>query len=316
MYYPYVRGKQFELLMLREMAPKIAEWGFTPVIEPVKKNFSVLKRALDELCENNCNFVLIANPYVGEFQKNDASSLVQQIIEGHIGDYANFSVGIHLSSENTFDQASQILDQFDRPISIIHNGFSEGQKLSELIAEKSLKIQEHIFIEKQNSRLYRKHFGSHKRVLIEDGFINRKNREHPASEPFSELYLTYDELGCQGFGDFLMVGSEFSEGGGPAYAIAIHLTYVDPEADNSIAIKHYVSKDVDTPKNPGGKCLQALQKLYDDVTSDDSLVYKSNAVNEYLQFYEEQHFPGLGYMKKLSMQHHLELMAHVLNKEA
>ena len=36
MYYPFVRGKQFELVMLREMAPRIAKWRFVPIIEPVK----------------------------------------------------------------------------------------------------------------------------------------------------------------------------------------------------------------------------------------------------------------------------------------
>jgi hypothetical protein len=315
MYYPYVRGKQFELLMLREMAPQIAEWRFTPVIEPVKKNFPVFKRALDELCDNNCNFVLVANPFVGDM-RHDSSSLIDEIIDNHLAEYENFSIGIHLSSENTLDHANQLLDRFNRPVSIIHNGFSEGKKLSELIVEKGSDIQEHIFIEKQNSRLYRNHFAQSKRVLVEDGFINRKNREYPESELFSELYLTYEDLGCQGFGDFLMVGSEFNDGGGPAYAIAIHLTYVDPDADDAIAIKHYVSDEVDTPKNPGGKYLQALKKLYNDVTAHGSLIFRSNAVNEYLQFYEDRHFPGLGYTKKLSMQHHLELMAHVLIDEA
>ena len=66
MYYPFIRGKQFELVMLREMAPRIAEWSFVPIIEPVKGNFPALKRAIDKLIENECRFILIANPSVGE----------------------------------------------------------------------------------------------------------------------------------------------------------------------------------------------------------------------------------------------------------
>ena len=42
-YYPFIRGKQFELLMLREMAPSIAQWGFVPIIEPVKREFTGLE---------------------------------------------------------------------------------------------------------------------------------------------------------------------------------------------------------------------------------------------------------------------------------
>ena len=317
MYYPYVRGKQFELQMLREMAPQLHYWNFTPVIEPVKKNLPVLKRTLDALIDNNCQFVVLANPNVGDM-KDDGEDLANEIINGHLANYDHYSVGLNLTAKNTITDADQLFAKFSqKPLSIIHNGFSEGKNLAELIASRQLSIQEHIFVEKQNSILYRKNFSSNKRVIIENGFINRKNREYPKSEPFSELYLTFkSELGCDGFGDFLIVGSDFTESGGPAHAIAIHLTYIDPESDNAIGIKHYVSDDVDTPQNPGGKYLQALKKLYDDVTSPTSFIYQSEAVKEYLQFYSDKHFPGLGYTKKLSMQHHIELMAHALTAGA
>lgn len=313
MYYPYVRGKQFELLMLREMAPAIAEWGFTPIIEPVKRNDSALKRALDELIKNDCKFILLANPTVGEFKK-DNSDLVDKIIKEELADYENFSVGIHLSADDSLESIRNNLDNFDYPFSLIHNGFSEGKALSLLLADAAVTIQNHVFIEQNNSTLYRKHFNGNK-VLVEDGFQSRKNREYPHSEPFSELYLTYREYGCAGFGDFLVVGNEYSEGGGPAYAIAIHLTYVDPAADDAIAVKHYVSDEMDSPNNPGGKYLEALHKLHSDVVSQESLIFRSNAVKEFVSLYEAKHFPGLGYTKKLSMQHHVELMAQVLNNE-
>ncbi len=35
MYHPYFRGKQFELITIREMAALLAEKNFVPVIEPV-----------------------------------------------------------------------------------------------------------------------------------------------------------------------------------------------------------------------------------------------------------------------------------------
>ena len=62
MYYPYLRGKQFELVMIREQAANIAKWGFVPIIEPVRENFPALKRALTALVDNNCQFILIVNP--------------------------------------------------------------------------------------------------------------------------------------------------------------------------------------------------------------------------------------------------------------
>lgn len=314
MYYPFVRGKQFELVMLREMAPKIAEWKFVPIIEPVKGNFPALKRALDKLIENKCRFILIANPQVGEL-KDDSSALVEEIVAEHLGEYDQYAVGLHLKAEDSLAVAKKFFETHELPIAVIHNGFSDGKGLVSLMETEEPTISEHVFVIPHSTSLYRKHFKGCKRVLVEDGFISRNNKDYPPSEPFSELYLTYGELGCDAFGDFLIVGSDYREGGGPAYAITIHLTYSDPKADDAIAIKHYKSVQVDTPKDPAGKFFEALSKLVIDVTNHGSPIYHSSAVEEYLQLFEKQHFPGLGYVKKLSMQHHIELMAHLLGKE-
>lgn len=314
MYYPFIRGKQFELVMLREMAPKIAAWGFVPIIEPVKGNFPALKRALDKLVENKCRFILIANPSVGEL-KADSSSLWDEIFDDHLKGYNNYSAGLSLTANHSLETARDFFEAHSVPIAVIHGGFSDGKDLATVIAEVNPNITEHVFIGHDNI-LYRKHFSGITRVLVQDGFKSRSNREYPLSEPFSELYLTYMDRGCQGFGDFLIVGGDYKEGGGPAWAVAIHLTYTDPSADNAVAIKHYVSTQVDSVGDPAGKFFEALQKLVNDVNSNQNLIYNSTAVKEYFELYEKKHFPGLGYVKKLSMQHHIELMAHLLIEEA
>ncbi len=314
MYYPFVRGKQFELMMLREKAIQIATWGFIPVIEPVKGNFPALNRALDELVKSKCRFILVSNPGVGEL-KEDNSSLWSEIIDGVLHDYDNFSVGLSLTAEDKLESASDFFNNHkDKRTAVIHNGFSEGVKLSALIAEIKPNLTEHIFVGTERT-LYQRHFKGILRVLIQDGFESQTaNKHYPPTEPFSDIYLTYQERGFDAFGDYLMVGSGFKDGGGPAYAIAIHLTFANPDAENAIAINHYLSDQVDTPKDPAGKFLEALSKLVNDVERKDSPIFQSDAVKEYLQLYKDQHFPGLGYVKKLSMQHHIELMAHLLGK--
>jgi hypothetical protein len=315
MYYPFIRGKQFELVMLRDMAPRIASWGFVPIIEPVKGNFPALKRALDKLIENNCRFILIANPSVGEL-KEDNSSLWEEIFDGPLQGYTHCSAGLCLTANESLETAEDFFEDHDVPIAVIHNGFSDGKGLAAVISEANPNITEHVFVGQHSSTLYRKHFKGVTRVLIEDGFISRNNKDYPSSEPFSELYLTYEEMGCDAFGDFLIVGGDYKDGGGPARAVAIHLTYADPGADNVVAIKHYVSDQVDTIEDPAGKFAEALRKLVEDVSKKKSPIFRSTAVEDYIQLYNVKHFPGLGYVKKLSMQHHIELMAHLLIEEA
>lgn len=47
-----------------------------------------------------------------------------------------------------------------------------------------------------------------------------------------------------GFGDFLIVGDEFSESGGPAYAVAIHLTYINTKHEDEMYIYHLFRQHV------------------------------------------------------------------------
>ena len=65
MYYPYVRGKQFELILLRDNAKLLAENNIHPIIEPVKKDFRALIRAITKMEEHKVNYTVIVNPQVG-----------------------------------------------------------------------------------------------------------------------------------------------------------------------------------------------------------------------------------------------------------
>jgi hypothetical protein len=112
-----------------------------------------------------------------------------------------------------------------------------------------------------------------------------------------------------GFGDFLIVGDDYSESGGPAYAIAIHLTFIDPDQDDAMRIYHFISNRQDTPQDPAGKFAEALDKMIATLNQPGSRVLETTAVKEFRELHKRGHFPGLGYIKKLSMNHHIETLA-------
>jgi hypothetical protein len=112
-----------------------------------------------------------------------------------------------------------------------------------------------------------------------------------------------------GFGDFLIVGDEYSEEGGPAYAVAIHLTFIDPDRDDAMYIYHFKSQRQDTPQDPAGKFAEALERMMRVLDKPNSKVLETGAVKEFRALYKQKHFPGLGYVKKLSMNHHIETLA-------
>ncbi|MEA3544439.1 MAG: sce7725 family protein [Thermodesulfobacteriota bacterium] len=306
MYYPYFRGKQYELITIRENAKLMSQANIIPIIEPVKRSLSGLRRALEALVAQKAQFVLVMNPVHGEINEG-AEELQSEIVDDLLADYG-CSLGYIVHSKTSIDSIKAFCQRQDKAISIIHYGYPRGSELAEEVSS-IVRVNGHIFIDKHCSRLYRRHFSNNFRVLVNDGFVKRTNREHPVVEHFSDLHITYQDEGVDGFGDFLIVGDDFAEGGGPAYAIAIHLTYVDRNEDNDMFVKHYISDRTTSPTDPGGKFLEALQKLVDDVEDPNSMILRSEAVDEFLELHNRRHFPGLGYVKKLSMQHHIELLA-------
>jgi hypothetical protein len=115
-----------------------------------------------------------------------------------------------------------------------------------------------------------------------------------------------------GFGDFLIVGDDYTEGGGPAYAVAIHLTFINPEKDEVMYIYHFVSDTKDTPTDPAGKFAQALNKLIAKLDTGASHLVETSSIVEFRKLHHEGHFPGLGQVKKLSLIHHIKTLADYL----
>ncbi len=313
-YFPYLRGKQFELILLRENAELLAENSVVPIIEPVKSNFNALIRTVNTLEDNGVKYIIIINPQAGQ-SPVDSDDILNDLIKGEFYGFKNISIGYILHPKTRKARLTKLLKQYrDRSFTLIHYGFGEGKALSEAIS-KFRNIVHHIFIDGHSGKLYQKFFKNNNsaRVLVRDGFKQqKKNADYPPSEHFSDLHITYEDEGMDGFGDFLMVGDDYSETGGPAYAVAIHLTYL--AADDDMNIYHFISDQTDSPVDPGGKFLEALEKLIIKLNRDNSLLLKTDACKEYQNLYDKQHFPGLGYVKKLSMQHHIELIADYQSK--
>ena len=53
MYYPYFRGKQYDLITICENAELLAKANFVPLIEPVKEMLNGLIRAIDAVLAAN-----------------------------------------------------------------------------------------------------------------------------------------------------------------------------------------------------------------------------------------------------------------------
>lgn len=309
MYYPYFRGKQYELILLRDRATFLRDQAIRPIVEPVRSNLSSLSRAIGSLNEANTDFVLVTNPHVGELQ----SRVPRRDLEELLGNSPNGSLGIIVDRLVSVEEVVSWLSR--RPNSqhsIIHGGSSNGRELAQATSALT-NVREHVFLENPTGKLYQRNFREAKalRVLVRDAFKTRKNADYDESEHFSDLHVMYEDEGMDGFGDYLIVGEEYSDTGGPAYAVAIHITYIDPATDDMF-IYHFKSRQNSSPSNPAGKFMEALELLVSKLNDPDANIFDSGGCQQFVSLYNKQHFPGLGKVKQICMEHHLELIADFL----
>ncbi|HMD71368.1 MAG TPA: sce7725 family protein [Bryobacteraceae bacterium] len=308
MYHPYFRGKQYELITVREMAPLLAKVDFCPIIEPVRSDLGGLRKALDAVAKANGHATVIVNPQCGDLSDSDAA-VSDLLKEGLLG-RPSISAGILLAPGVTADDAfSRYGAHAQHSPEFIHAGFTEAKALAEKLGRPTAS-QRHVFIDGLCGKLYQKRFQGTYRVLLRDGFKKQnRNADYPPVEHFSDLHATFKDEGMDGFGDFLIVGDEYNESGGPAYSVAIHLTFIDKDQDDSMQVYHFRSDGQDTPTDPAGKFSEALSSMVHTLNLPNSKVLETDAVKEFRELHDRGHFPGLGYIKKLSMDHHIQTLA-------
>lgn len=307
MYFPYLRGRQFELIALRELVEKgVLSSRITPIIEPVKLS-STLVKTIEAYGENSKQLAIITNPKVGSFSsdaKEEKNQKLKESLSASLKENNNILYMYLLKASSKpekfiakhADNMGTICNDKDA-IPVYETNFSETDVKFNLIPDES-----------GFRRKVRKN-----RVLLADKF-NKQERNNDYieidDEPFSEDHLYYSEDGYVGFADYSVVGEEYNETGFAPYAVAIHIVYFD--TDESLRVKHFVSDSNDDISDPAGKFQEALSKL---VEWNAEKKLDTVAMKEFEDMYRREAYPGLGTVKKLSIMHHLELTGRYLDKE-
>jgi hypothetical protein len=308
MYFPYLRGRQFELIAIRELIEQslIGE-SIIPVIEPVKLSSALLK-TMSVFQKNDRRLGLVRNPRVGSFKKdladkkneknkdkfyqllNTPNILTFLFVDANIA--ANYSSlesgGIKRLDVATICASPDAISHFE-------SFFTSGYPRFNFIPDESV---------------YRRRLPRQK-ILFEDRFPKKSRNVDYADledEPFSSDHIYYSQDGYIGFSDFSVIGDDYSETGFAPYAVAIHIVYFD--AEKNLRIRHFVSETNDDITDPAGKFSEALEKL---VEWNRTQRLDTFGIRTFEEMYRSHTYPGLGTVKKLSIMHHLELMNRYLD---
>ncbi|WP_257670494.1 sce7725 family protein [Parapedobacter tibetensis] len=311
MYFPYLRGKQFELIALRELSGILNPDKVIPIIEPLKRNTKGVETAISALAKKGIRVQLIVNPQYGDLvaRSNEVISLIEHLTAaGATNVIPTFLVN---TNKDQLLVANTISEQgYDQTgYSLIHlNQIGATDELS--VLAKTTNCLYNMIQINQLFALQRK-YRPLPLAFLNDPFTKRqKNADYldPDDEIFSSDYLYYREEGYVAFGDYLTIGEDFVDGGMLPRAVAIHLTYKD-EGGDDIRIHHFVSDTNDDYNDPAGKFYEALTKL---IVFVDAAHIDSVAVRQFQDYYDRQAFPGLGVIKKLSIMHHIELVQSLI----
>lgn len=314
MYFPFLRGKQNELLALRECSDKLTtSKKIIPIIEPVTKGSNPLFSCLKCLNDKNINHIVVYNSFNGHFSKkpSEMKKLASEILKKSPSTEFAYIV----TNNTTTTEIHEFLKEIqNRKFSFIHLATYENPSL--LISFSALdNFRYHIFTESAVSRKYKKQFSSFNCVAIKNNFREvKKNAEYsdPDHEFYTDDHLNFSDDGLFGFGDYTILPEKFKEGGFQPYTAALHLTHEERD-DNEIWVKHFLSEVYDYPTSDQAKLIhEALPDLVAFVEKNKPYFDFSTAVSEYIKIHNEGRVTNLGLTKKLSIKHHLELMVEVL----
>jgi hypothetical protein len=308
-YFPFLRGKLNELMVLRELAEEIAESNqIIPIIEPVRNNANT-RISLDRFIQAAMPFLFVCNPLYGDF-KDTHQALYDELINPQLGEYDNWIPAFQLFSSTTATALRQFADRYaEREIAIVYQGFPASQETLDVLANEQVahRIVHHVFVGNAVPAEHIRRVDEQKRVMVSDRFREQeRNADYPPREFFTDMNTRRgNQLGLD-FGDFSIVGDSYSDGGGPAWAVCVHHIHYHEGDSGPLDISHFISDRTDTTADPAGKTIEAVRHLVEAL--NELLPNDTDACDEYREMAQSEEWRGLGFLKRLAIQHHLELM--------
>lgn len=306
MYFPFLRSKQNELFAISELTQLIQDnKKVIPIIEPVNLN-STTSRLLPEINSFGTPFVLIINPQSGDLV-NRGIEVFRPLLEA-IENKQLVTLAYFIAETTTIQEIQQVMAAFDDfSFAFIH---TTNSYIRDYLIQTTDRVNYHVFIDGKVSTTYLNAFNDRNRVLIRDHFNRQsRNADYEKDEYYSDSFSTFSP-NYYGFGDYQTVGAG-TGGGGPAHAVALHLTYLKEPNGQELSVRHFVSDDTEGSSNVQGKYFQALKKLVaflDDYTHTPETI----GAREFRVNLADEQFHQLGFPKKLSMKHHIELMTQLI----
>lgn len=305
MYFPILRGKQFELSLLSDSHLLFQQASpVYPIVEPIRTLLSS-ETKWRQFRDRNIRFGLIVNPSVGELLGRELYPQIGAVAALSEGEHVQFFYRV--SANTTATQIRTFREWHGRRGGGIFVA-SEPADRDALAELKRVSAQLYYLVRVERiSEATLNALRGGRCVAISDPFVPRaRNADFPDQEFFTDRHRTFSENNYVGFGDYSIVGDRFRDGGGAAHAVAIHHLMFDGAHRRRLIVRHFLSDDQEGTENRSGKEVQAMSNLVNAVRGIEHSDTPTCA--EYARYVAQDKARGLGYLKKMQMRHHVELM--------
>lgn len=312
MYLPIFRGRQYELLALEEEVQQNlfcctseGNQRIIPIVEPVNLT-TRLTKTVESFIQQNSQIGIIFNPKreLVSFGQDELFTFISAIENYH--DYVIPVLYMDHSQNETFLKLAEL-------------GYGKEDCIALCLEQPQISMLQEFcgnipgsfkFIlvgeSREFTRAIPREFGS--KIICVDRFNKRARNSDYADnleEFFSSDHRYYKDDGFDGYSDYSIIGNDFSTSGFAPRAVAIHIVYINNDAHNDLYVHHFVSDSNSDITNPAGKFKEALEKF---IGWDEFSKLHTHASQCFKILYDEGRYPGLGTIKKLSIQQHLEIV--------
>lgn len=306
MYYPYLRGKQFELLAIREyVSTHLNSTDIVPIIEPVNKAVASLQTCIKTLVSSSFKFALVLNSKEGEL-KHATLNLLEQIPS--LNDVREYWIPAFVCKK--ISDVPSILSKYgdmNGIMIIFKDGLDTNDANIGILSDSRI---EYIVAGNYSSASIADlvEIPDKKIICLDDKFNERpRNADYleVQNELFTDRPFFYKREGLHGFSDYTTLPKIFQDGGRLPWAVAIHITY--QHSKREIYVGHFVSDTNDSNRDIANKFFEACSKIDAFFNNRQD---STAAVRELISMVKPgtQKYPGLGVIKKLSIENHLELI--------
>jgi len=292
-YYPYFRGRQYDLRALTEFAECDHIANIVPIIEPVRDS-PALPKTIKAFGQHHHRLAVIQNPQVDHYDYQAAKRYPIDDLFEQPGIQRAY-VLTPLLPPNLLDNSLVIVQHYaDLKLFLDHDWLPNS---ATLLTPPEARIRQ---------LLAGRRFGH-----LFDHYAVPEHSFEFSTMPDSfwsndiEFAHQYHEIG---FSDYLTQGATYFERGHPSRTVTLHLIYL---ANHQVRIRHFVSDQHDDFKHQREKYFEALAKAVQWIKSQPTK-NQTAATAKLVALSEEHHFPGMGVLKALTIEHHLEIMERYL----